>query len=452
MKIAFFDIISGISGDMTLGACVQAGVSIDALRNELQKLPLDGYELTLRTVQRNMIAAAKIDVIVSADAAQQQQQTHPGFAGPVSEGSAAHPVAHTHPHPHTHARTHEHAQHGHEHSGARVGDASSETKMHHGTRAWRDIRELIERSSLSSGVQQRSLAIFSALARAEAHVHGCDVEDVHFHEVGAVDSIIDIVGAAICFDLLGVERIYTSPVRTGSGGHIETQHGVMPIPAPATLELLKGYPLALTNVPYELTTPTGAAIVAATSSGVLQAADLLTVDAVGYGAGSREYPGLPNVLRILIGSIGQEATSDTVTVMECTIDDMNPELYPWVMERLFAVGALDCWLQHVLMKKGRPGHVITVLLPPQVVEAAQDVLLNETSTTGLRMYDVRRRKLYREAETVDTRFGPVRVKRIGSGDAMRRVPEFEECRRLAGERNLPLLDIYRCIEQDSNRD
>lgn len=450
MKIAYLDIISGISGDMTLGALVQAGASFDALREELRKLPLDGYEMTLTRVYRSMIAAAKIDVLLTEDGGAER---HAMRASPADV-----------PHDHAHTHTHSHAPHAHTHGGltdsgeAPVGDVPA-LPHHHVTRAWSDIRALIEQSALSVRVKQRALAIFGALARAEAQVHGCAVDDVHFHEVGAVDSIVDIVGTAICLELLGVERVYTSAVRTGSGGHIETQHGVMPVPAPATLELLRGYPIELTDVPFELTTPTGAAIIAASSSGVMRASELLSVDAIGYGAGGREYPGLPNVLRVLIGSLGVPSdnesgmdSGDTVTVLECSIDDMNPEVYPWVMERVLAAGALDCWTQSVLMKKGRPGQIVTVLAPREAVEALRDILLRETSSLGVRMHEVRRSKLYRESETVDTRYGQVRVKRIGSGDSMRRVPEFEECRRLAGELNLPLLDIYRCIEHDSNRD
>ncbi|MCZ7555250.1 MAG: nickel pincer cofactor biosynthesis protein LarC [Bacteroidia bacterium] len=455
MKIAYLDIISGISGDMTLGALVHAGASFDALRDELRKLPLEGYEMTLTRVHRSMIATIKIDVLLT-EAGRTEELA-------VRESLTEAPHDHT-DHAHTHTHTHSHASHVHTHGGQTdsgmvpVGDVPA-MPHRHVTRAWSDIRALIEQSVLSARVKQRALDIFSALAQAEAQVHGCAVDDVHFHEVGAVDSIIDIVGTAICLELLGVERVYTSAVRTGSGGHIDTQHGVMPVPAPATLELLRGYPIELTDVPFELTTPTGAAIIAASSRGVMRASELLSIDAIGYGAGSKEYPGLPNVLRVLIGSIGEPFDNesgmdagDTVTILECSIDDMNPEVYPWVMERVLEAGALDCWTQSVVMKKGRPGQVLTVLAPLEAADVLQDLLLRETSSLGVRRHEVRRRKLHREIETVDTRYGPIRVKRIGTGERMRRVPEFEECRRLAGELNLPLLDIYRSIEHDSNRD
>ncbi len=443
MRIAYFDIVSGISGDMTLGACIQAGVSFEALRDELRKLPLHGYELGMRLVQRSMITAVKVDVALVSE---------PDASEQPDEAQKADP-AHTHVQQHDHVQHHEHVQQ-HIHTDAQQPhetDFEAEAVHNHQqTRSWLDIRDLIASSTLSESVRKKSTDIFRVLAEAEARVHGTTIENVHFHEVGAVDSIVDIVGVAICLDLLGVERVYSSPVRTGGGGLITTQHGVMPVPAPATLEVLKGYPIEFTDSPHELATPTGAAIIAAMSSGVLDPHQTIKVESIGYGAGSRELAGLPNVLRVVIGTVEIDSVDDAVVMLETTIDDMNPELYPWVIEKLLASGALDAWVHSVLMKKGRPGHIISVLAPTTEVETLLSVLYAETTTTGVRIQPIHRRKLLRRTETMPTRFGTARVKVITVGDAERRVPEFEECRRLAQELNLPLLHVYRCIEQDCN--
>ncbi len=491
MRIAYFDITSGISGDMTLGACIGAGVSFETLKTELKKLPLHGYDITMRMVQRSMITAVKIDVVEHAPG----EQAHHVSVEPHSpadpkagyvhdhdhDHGEMHELGHTHEHEHTHEPSHDHDHgHGHIHERGHIHEnghlpehqhlyAHGQTyvhthehthpgetepaQRHKHTRSWLDIEQLIESSELSSSVKSRAKAMFLTLAEAEAQVHGTTVDKVHFHEVGAVDSIVDIVGIAICMELLDVERVYSSPVRTGGGGLITTQHGVMPVPAPATLEVLKGYPMEFTQQRGELATPTGAAVIAALSSGVLDPRRTLTVSAIGYGAGGREIPGLPNVLRLMIGEIQEGEVeeyvdAERIVILETTIDDMNPELYPWVIERLLAEGALDAWVQSVLMKKGRPGHIVTALAPEHSVEALLALLYAETTTTGVRMQTVQRRKLHRGVETVQTRFGLVSVKVIGAGGSQRRVPEFEECRRLAQELNLPLLHVYRCVEQD----
>ncbi len=388
MRIAYFDIISGISGDMTLGACVDAGVSFEALREELRKLPLEGYTLARRTISRSHITAVKIDVDIDGG--------------------------------------------GHEH--------------HH--RGYEDIVRIIDGSTLSESVRDRAKAMFLTLARAEAHVHGTTVEEVHFHEVGAVDSIVDIVGAAICLDLLGVERVYTSAVRTGSGGTVETQHGRMPVPAPATMEILRNYPIALTDIPHELTTPTGATITATLSEGLLPGDVPFTVSAVGYGAGSKDIPGTPNLLRLLVGSIPDTPAEERLLQLDTNIDDMNPELYPHVLERLIASGARDAWLTPVLMKKGRPAYVLSVLADEEHREALLGIMYAETTTSGIRVQPIVRRILAREQQLADTRFGQVNVKVIHRGEHRTRVPEYEECRRIARERNLPLIQVYRQITED----
>jgi uncharacterized protein (TIGR00299 family) protein len=388
MKIAYFDILSGISGDMTLGACVSAGVPFESLRDELKKLPLQGYSISERPLTRNMIHAVKIDVEMDSG-------------------------------------THEH---------------------HH--RGYLDIVRIIDDSTLTDTVKERAKDMFLNLAKAEAHVHDTTVEKVHFHEVGAVDSIVDIVGVAICMDLLQVDRVYTSAVRTGSGGFVETQHGRMPVPTPATIEILKDYSVELTDIPYELTTPTGATIVATLSAGLLDRSLPFKIASIGYGAGGKDIPGTPNMLRLLVGSIPDVDEAERLLQLETNIDDMNPEFYPHIISTLLDAGANDAWVTNVQMKKGRPAQVLSVLCSESLREIVLAILYAESTTTGVRIQQVWRHKLHREVRMFDSRFGSVAVKVIHNGEHVRNVPEYEECLRIARERNLPLIQVYRQIEQD----
>lgn len=451
MRIAFLDMVSGISGDMMLGACVGAGVPLDRLVEELRKLPLDGYRIERRDVLRSNISAVKIDVI-EHDAGVAHRHAHPH--DPEDTHHHAHPHdagdVHRHARPHDTGNVHQHAHaHAHQHQ-----------------RGYLEIVELIETSTLSDAVKKTAQALFLTLARAEAAVHRTTIDAVHFHEVGAVDSIVDIVGAAVCLDMLGIERVYTTPVRTGSGGTIHTQHGIMPIPAPATVELLKGYPIELTDIPHELTTPTGATIVATLSAGVLDRSIPMRVEAIGYGAGSKQFDGLPNMLRLVLADIDDAtaavtsavlarknggARDEMLVLLETNIDDMNSEVFPFILERLLAAGARDAWLAPVLMKKGRPAQVLSVLADRQIRDSLVDMLLRETTTTGVRMSEVLRRSLPREIVTVDSVYGPVRVKVISRATGRVHVPEFEECRRIALERNLPLIDVFRTLEIEFHR-
>ncbi len=430
MRIAFFDIVSGISGDMTLAACVGAGVPFEQLVSELQKLPLEGYRIEQREVTRSMISAVKIDVVLEEEGIRSDvDPDHDHELG--HEIEIDHELAHTHGHDHSHGHSHTHAH------------------RHHGKqRGYIEIVELIDASTLGEGVKDSAKAMFLNLAKAEAKVHNTTVEEVHFHEVGAVDSIVDIVGTAICMDILDVERVYSTPVRTGNGGVIRTQHGMMPIPAPATVELLKDYPIELTDIPHELTTPTGATIVVSLSSGVLERTASLRVRSIGYGAGTKEFAGLPNMLRLVVADIDLDARDEKIVLLETNIDDMNPELFPYVLERLLSAGARDAWLTPVLMKKGRPAHVVSVLASLDLRDVLVEILMNETSTTGVRMQTVERRILPRSTESVSTSFGDVMVKVIERSGAVHRVPEFEECRRIAQQRNLPLIEVYKQIETE----
>ncbi|OGU45769.1 MAG: TIGR00299 family protein [Ignavibacteria bacterium RIFCSPLOWO2_02_FULL_55_14] len=385
MKIAYFDTFSGISGDMTLGACVSAGVLVDDLRREMTKLDLAGYEIEARHLVRNGMTAVKIDVVISDQ-----------------------------PHYHRHLQ---------------------------------DILDLIEASGLTARVKKDAQKIFHEIGVAEAKVHNTTLDKVHFHEVGAIDSLVDIVGAAICLEKLGVGAVYSSPVRLGSGGTVKTQHGVMPIPTPATVEILKGYPMVLTEIPEELTTPTGAGFIKALSSGVLSL-ERLRIEAIGYGAGTKEIPQIPNLLRVMVGELEPGYDHDELVTVETNIDDMNPEIFPFVIERLLSSGAHDAFLIPVLMKKGRPGTLLSVLTDRKNLESVLSIVFRETTTLGVRITPTERRKVKRDVRTVETSFGPTRVKVIVFDGTERIAPEFEECKRIALERNLPLKDVYNTLERE----
>ncbi len=383
MTFCYFDTIGGISGDMTLGALVSAGFRFDSLVAELRKLNLPGYELEVKHVERNGIAATKIDVVVS-----EQPKYH----------------------------------------------------RHYG-----DIVALIDQSALSSSVKDRAKRIFHEIAVAEAKVHNTTVEKVHFHEVGAIDSLVDIVGTSIGLEYFGVQSVFSSPVKLGNGGFVNSQHGLLPVPTPATVEILKGYPTILGDIPHELTTPTGAAIIKANSSGMLDVGQA-AITAVGYGAGTREIERLPNLLRVIIGELRPAHETDEVVCIETNIDDMNPEIHPYVIEQLLAAGVRDAFLTPVVMKKGRPGVVLTVLVPPGDLDNALRVVFRETTSICVRISPMQRRKLERAAKEVRTSMGIVRVKSVVNEGREILIPEFEECKRIAQEKNLPLKDVYRLLE------
>lgn len=382
MKIAYFDTISGIAGDMTLAAFVSAGLPLDVLSSELRKLPLPGFELAGNHVMRNSIAAVHIDVVVS------------------------------------------HAPQYHRHL--------------------KDIFHIIESSSLSQRVKDVAKSIFQVIGEAEAKIHNSTLEKVHFHEVGAVDSIVDIVGTAICLEKFGIERVYTSPVRLGSGGLVATQHGTMPTPVPATIEILKNYPTVLTGIPEELTTPTGAGIIKALSSGVLTD-ETLRVEAVGYGTGTKEIPQLPNLLRVVIGELESQTEGEHIVTVETNIDDMNPQVYPYLIDKLLAAGAHDAYLVPIIMKKGRPGILLSVMVEKSRLEAVTHLLYTQTSTIGLRIQEIGRRKLPRRQVEMHTQFGMVRMKAVLRDGTEVLAPEFEECKRIADERGIPLLEVQQAL-------
>jgi pyridinium-3,5-bisthiocarboxylic acid mononucleotide nickel chelatase len=385
MRIAYFDTVGGVSGDMTLAAFVSAGLPIDDLAGEIAKLDLPGVELEGSHLRRSGITAVRIDVTISA------------------------PQGH----------------------GRHLGD----------------ILALIDGSSLSARVKEASGKIFRVVAEAEAKIHDSTPEKIHFHEVGALDSIVDIVGAAICLEKFGIDAVYSSPVKLGSGGFVESEHGKLPIPGPAAAEILRGYPTVLTDIPYELTTPTGAAIIKAMSSGVLSA-ERIRVEAIGYGAGMREVPQVPNLLRIMVGELLPLQNEEELVVIETNIDDMNPEIYPYVLEELLSHGAKDAYLTPLIMKKGRPGVLLSALAARSDLDAVLHVFFTQTTTLGIRMHTVERRTLGRNQREVKTGLGSVRVKVISLDGKERLVPEYEECKRLAAEKKVPLVEVYRILERD----
>jgi len=393
MKLLYLDCFAGISGDMFLGALLDLGVSEDALRTELEKLHLRDYRISSQRVTKQNISATKFDVTVFVDAA-----------------------VHS-PSPLLHAAVHEH-------------------------RGYTEIAAMIEKSGLSPRVKDRALRVFRRIGEAEAKIHGIPLEKIHFHEIGAVDSIVDIVGACIAVELLHVDEIHASPPRLGSG-FVETAHGRLPVPAPATLELLKGIPVQPSNEPFELVTPTGAASLAAfcTKFGPLPA---LNIEKIGYGAGTRDLEKTPNVLRAVLGEVGATEETDVVTVIETNIDDMNPQLFGDVMERLLAAGALDVFLTPVQMKKNRPGTLLTVLCESKAVDTLADLVLTHTTSFGVRVHEMQRRKLAREIMKVKTRFGEIDVK-VGRlrGKIVTRSPEFETCKQAAARFNVSVKEVYR---------
>ncbi len=388
MTILYLDCYAGISGDMTVGALLDLGVPLQYLQTGLAKLglPPGSYELSTSKTERRHIPALKFDVVV-----------------------------------------HDHHTHRH----------------------YASIDGMIAGSALTGPVKTRARAIFRRLAEAEAKVHGVTIEDVHFHEVGAVDSIVDIVGTAICLDFLEVEEIFASALPLGSG-FVETALGRLPVPAPATAERLRGLPVHGGCGAGERVTPTGAAIVAELAAGFGAQPEML-LDKIGCGAGGKDFPDCPNILRAFLGrSAGKDAATDEVIVAEANIDDSTPELLGYAMERLFEEGALDIFFTSIQMKKNRPGVMLSFLCKPEQLERLANLLLTETTAIGLRYYRADRIILRRQVVELQTRFGPVRFKQIyeSGGAVMRREPEYEDCRRIARELEIPCREVMLQLQLD----
>lgn len=429
MKIGYFDCFSGISGDMLLAALVDAGVPFSVLEEAVEAVSLDA-RLELRRVNRSGIDAAKVDV-----------KTLDGELAEARSGQAetdAHAAAHQHHHDHDHGAGHSHehdhhAPHLHEHA--------------HG-RPLSVIQKMIRESNLLLEVQQVALRAFQLLGDAEAKIHNVPVEEIHFHEVGAVDAIADIVAAAAGCHWLGVDRWMCSPLNVG-GGHVHCAHGVFPVPAPATLELLRDLPVYSSGVQKELVTPTGAALLRALSVSS-SSFPAMRVSATGYGAGSRDLPGRPNVLRLVIGetsakeqAAGLGGSVSRVGIIEAAIDDATPEVLSYVAEKLFHAGAIDVYRTAVQMKKGRSGTQFTVLCDPERARDIQALLFTETTTLGLRYREEEKISLQREFITVETQWGGVKIKvAVGEhGEPVNMAPEFEDCRRVAETHGVPLKHV-----------
>lgn len=433
MRIAYLDCFSGISGDMFLGALVDAGVSPDLLSRTVRAMNV-GAELEVTRVLRNGIAATKVDVIVNGEKdmprdefwEKQNFHTHQHEHEHRHEDGTVHSHPHSHEHPHGHDHTHDH---GHEHGPAP-----------HSHRGLTEIREIIGKAALPESAKETALRIFRALGEAEAKIHNTDIEKIHFHEVGAVDAIVDIVCAAVGAEALDVDEWHCSPLNVG-GGVVHCAHGTLPVPAPATLELLRNAPIYSSEIKKELVTPTGAAIVRTlvTRFGSLPS---LRVNSSGYGAGARELQGQANVLRITVGetSVTDSASDpDLVTVIEANLDDTTPQVFGFVIERLLESGALDAFGTPVQMKKNRPGLLLTVLARSHDARRLADLIFAESTTIGLRMREERRQTLEREWFTVDTEWGKVRIKVAhANGNELNAAPEFEDCRQLAVEHGVAL--------------
>jgi hypothetical protein len=397
-RTLYLDCFAGASGDMLVGAMLDCGLDFESLRSELLKLGVEGYELSLKRVDRSGISAAKFDVHLTSDL-----------------------------HSHEHHHKHEHSHERHPHS-------------HH--RALSDIKHIISSSNLSGQVKERAQTIFQRIGEAESKIHGIPIEAVHFHEVGAIDSIVDIVGACVAFDALKIERIISSPLHVGSGT-FKCAHGTYPVPGPATAELLKGLPIYSKDVEGELVTPTGAAIIS-TLAESYGPAPMMRIEKIGYGAGTRDYPKFPNALRAIIGELEEDAdhTPGAVTVIEANIDDLNAQVFGYLMEKALSAGALDIFYTPAQMKKNRPGVLLTLLCDPADRERMCDLIFRETTTLGVRYRNEQREILTREFVTVETEYGPIRIKvsRAKDGRVMNVSPEFEDCRAVAEKSGVGLRD------------
>jgi uncharacterized protein (TIGR00299 family) protein len=387
MKTAYFHCFAGISGDMITGALLDAGADFSHLKSELEKLQITGFEIAAKKVIKNGISGTKFSVNVTGEQ----------------------PV-----------------------------------------RKLPEIENIISTSKLEASIKKRSLEIFWLLAEAESAVHNISLEEVHFHEVGAVDAIVDIVSACITLKDLGVERVFSSPLHLGTG-YVDTMHGKLPVPAPATMEILKEKPVYSTGINSELTTPTGAAIISVIAEDFINMPSM-NLESTGYGAGTRDLP-VPNLLRILTGELIEERhLEDTISCLETNIDDMNPEFFPYVMDKLMKNGALDVYLQPVIMKKSRPGTLLKVLTQYRNEEKLADIIFRETTTSGIRFSTLRRRKLARETGSVATPFGEVAIKvHYREGEVITLSPEYESCKKIADKAEIPIKEVYTAAQSAAKK-
>jgi pyridinium-3,5-bisthiocarboxylic acid mononucleotide nickel chelatase len=380
MKILSYDCFSGISGDMNLGAMVDLGVDPKYLINELNKLNLPGWELLFQKDQRHGITGTKVTV--------------------------------------------------------------KQTRHEHAHRHFSDIEDIIDSSTLDSKTRELSKRIFMKIAVSEAKVHGISVDHVHFHEVGAVDSIIDVVGAAICYNFLNVGAVHVSAVELG-GGFVNCDHGKLPVPAPATAEIIQGIPVKKNGVDFEATTPTGAAILA--SFGTDYTPDLqIKIEKTAYGVGQKDNPAVPNLLRVFLGeTVDEPKTGHDALQLECNIDDMNPEFFEYISDRLFKAGASDVYFSNIVMKKGRPGILLNVICETELAAKIKNIIFTESTSIGIRSFPFRKDTLVRKFEIIHTIYGEINVKRsYYYGNEVSCKPEYEDCRRVAAEKGIPVKEVY----------
>ncbi len=415
-RILYLDCFSGASGDMIVGALIDAGVSFPEVEAIVKSLDLDGVRVSCERVDRNGIGAAKFRVIDSVD---------------VESNPAERDVGHDHGHNHDHGHKHDHGHsHDHEHS------------HHH--RGLSEIIEIVKRSELSSESQLRAVSLFRRLAGIEAEIHQMPIEEVHLHEVGAVDSIVDIVGAVFAFEMLDVSQVIVSPMNVGSGT-VRCAHGELPVPAPATAKLLVDTPIYSNGPAVELVTPTGALLVTEYANGY-GVVPPMRITEIGYGAGDRDFEGRPNVVRAFVGETTGVPQADRVVVLECQIDDMNPQIYGVLMERLIEAGALDVFYAPIQMKKNRPATLVTVIAHPKDREVLTTVLFIESTTIGVRVSEMDRSTLDREIVSIDSPFGRVRVKVARqNGTVLNVAPEFDDCARVAQEHGRSVKDIQAVV-------
>lgn len=380
-RIAIIDPFCGISGDMLLGALVDLDIDVEQLSLALETLALPGFALQVESMQKKGIACKKVNVVVNEE--------------------------------------------------------------HHTHRKLQDVAAIVKRGQLPQRVVERSIEAFQRIAEAEGKIHGKPSDEVHFHEVGAFDAIVDIAGSLLAVDMLGIERCYCSSIPVGTG-QVKSAHGTLPVPCPASLEILQGFPIEPTDIRQELVTPTGAALLRTLVEEPGFPPEM-TVERIGYGAGTRETPERPNALRIMLGQTGGEQTH-IVSLLETTIDDMNPEVYGYLLDRIFEQGALDAFLTPVYGKKNRPAVLITILCAPHRESSLASLLLKETTTLGVRSSRGLRYCLARKTETVETRWGAVRVKVAQSGSSSKFAPEYEDCLRIAKQEGVPILEVYREVQ------
>jgi len=418
MKILYYDCFAGISGDMNIGALIDLGVPFEYLREELMKLHLSGYELKCFPSEKMGINGTKFQVILKDLQQKRKEHSHQSIPSKAFI-NPQHLIT-------NHEINHEHESH----------------------RGLREIKQIISSSSLNNNVKRMSLEIFQKIGEAEAKIHNKDIEEIHFHEVGAIDSMVDIIGAAICIDYLKPDKIIASPVQLGSG-MVKCAHGMFPVPAPATAEILKGIPVKTGGTGFESTTPTGAAIIACLSNEFSEK-NKFTILKTAYGIGHKNGE-IPNVLRVILAEeeVKGNYTLEHLYVAECNIDDMNPELYENIINSLLELGANECFITPVIMKKGRPGQLLSIICKLNLLEKCIDTIYKETTVIGIRYYAVERKILQREVIEFTSSLGSIRIKISRKGNEIMQIkPEYEDCLKISKEKKIPLIEVIKIINNE----